>query len=183
MTRNKDTTLVPVERITRSILVLRGHRVIIDRDLATIYGVETRTLNQAVKRNAERFPEDFRFSVDRRGSHGFKITICDLERRPGSEHQVFALCVHRTRRHPGRQRPELPARCNDGHPRRARVRATARDIGFQQGTRAKFTELERKVLSHDQTITGILKTIRELMNPPEPRKRPIGFVELQERKK
>jgi ORF6N domain len=43
---------------------LRGHRIIIDRDLATLYGVETRTLNQAVKRNAARFPEDFRFRLN-----------------------------------------------------------------------------------------------------------------------
>jgi hypothetical protein len=57
------TAPVPVEHITQSILFLRGHRVILDRELAAIYGVETRTLNQAVKRNAERFPEDFMFQL------------------------------------------------------------------------------------------------------------------------
>lgn len=62
---NRDAALMSVERITRSILLLRGHRVIIDRDLATIYGVNTGRLNEAVKRNAERFPEDFMFRLTR----------------------------------------------------------------------------------------------------------------------
>jgi len=55
---------LPVAQITRTILIVRGHRIIVDRDLAKLYGVETRTLNQAVKRNAERFPEDFRFRLN-----------------------------------------------------------------------------------------------------------------------
>jgi hypothetical protein len=57
------TSLVRLERITRSILVLRGQRVILDRALAAIYGVNTQKLNEQVKRNAERFPEDFMFHL------------------------------------------------------------------------------------------------------------------------
>jgi hypothetical protein len=57
------TTLVQLERITRSILVLRGQRVILDRELAAIYGVTTKRLNEQVKRNAERLPEDFMFQL------------------------------------------------------------------------------------------------------------------------
>lgn len=56
---------VPVEMIEGRILSLRGHRVMLDRDLAELYGVETRALNQAVKRNMERFPDDFMFSLTR----------------------------------------------------------------------------------------------------------------------
>jgi len=52
-------TLVPLERIRQTILLLRGQRVILDRDLAALYGVPTKVLKQAVKRNAGRFPEDF----------------------------------------------------------------------------------------------------------------------------
>lgn len=61
MARSK--ALVPVETVTHSILVLRGHRVILDRDLAALYGVSTKRLNEAVKRNAARFPEDFMFRL------------------------------------------------------------------------------------------------------------------------
>ena len=59
----KTGSIVPVERIHRSILLIRSHKVILDRDLADLYGVETKVLNQAVKRNIDRFPPDFMFQL------------------------------------------------------------------------------------------------------------------------
>ncbi len=58
-----EQNLVPLERIERAILVLRGHKVMLDSDLATLYAVETKVLNQAISRNIERFPEDFMFQL------------------------------------------------------------------------------------------------------------------------
>ena len=63
MAQTKRPSLVPVHDITRDILVLRGQRVLLDAQLADLYGVTTKALNQAVKRNAERFPEDFMFRL------------------------------------------------------------------------------------------------------------------------
>jgi hypothetical protein len=63
LTGKKQPVSVSTDQINGSILLMRGQRVILDRDLAAIYGVETRTLNQAVKRNAARFPEDFMFQL------------------------------------------------------------------------------------------------------------------------
>jgi hypothetical protein len=57
--------LIPVEIIERKIYLIRGHKVMLDRDLAELYEVETRVLNQAVRRNLERFPEDFMFALSR----------------------------------------------------------------------------------------------------------------------
>ncbi len=57
--------LFPVEIIEKKIYLIRGHKVMIDRDLAELYGVETRVLNQAVRRNLDRFPEDFMFALTR----------------------------------------------------------------------------------------------------------------------
>ncbi len=57
MPKNKTAALVPAERIAQSILVLRSQRVLLDNDLAALYGVETRRLNEQVRRNTERFPE------------------------------------------------------------------------------------------------------------------------------
>ena len=54
----KDNAILPVEIVAQKIVMVRGHRVMLDRDLAALYGVETRALNQAVKRNRGRFPED-----------------------------------------------------------------------------------------------------------------------------
>jgi hypothetical protein len=61
--KTKDASPVPVEQIGRSILVLRAHKVLLDEHLAAIYGVQTRVLIQAVKRNLARFPEDFMFQL------------------------------------------------------------------------------------------------------------------------
>jgi hypothetical protein len=58
-------SIVLVERIYKSILFIRGHKVILDRDLADLYGVETKVLNQAVSRNKEHFPEDFMFKLNK----------------------------------------------------------------------------------------------------------------------
>jgi len=59
----RDRSLIPVERIERLILLIRGHKVMLDRDLAYLYGVTTKVLNQAVKRHIDRFPEDFMFQL------------------------------------------------------------------------------------------------------------------------
>ncbi len=61
----KANAIAPVEIVTQRIVLVRGHRVMLDRDLAAFYGVETRALNQAVKRNRGRFPDDFMFDLSR----------------------------------------------------------------------------------------------------------------------
>jgi len=69
-------SIIPAERIQQCILLIRGEKVMLDRDLAVLYGVETRALNQAVKRNIERFPEDFMFKLDKSELEKV-ITNCD----------------------------------------------------------------------------------------------------------
>ena len=56
-----DVSLIPAERIENAILLIRGHKVMLDSDLASLYGVQVKVLNQAVKRNLSRFPDDFMF--------------------------------------------------------------------------------------------------------------------------
>src|ERR1017187_8799701 len=113
------TGLVTTESVERAILVLRGRRVILDSELAALYGVTVSVFNQAVKRNMERFPADFAFQLTReeyeslssqivileirlpahpRGVRISKITICDLKGRARRSSKVPALCVHRARR-------------------------------------------------------------------------------------
>src|SRR5437588_13700 len=75
------TSIVPVERVNRAILVLRGHNVILDKDLAELYGVPVFRLNEAVKRNRNRFPPDFMFRLTGGEYRGFDIAICDVKTR------------------------------------------------------------------------------------------------------
>ena len=87
-----DPSLVPTERIERAILMLRGHKVMLDSDLAALYGVKTKVLNQAVSRNIERFPEDFMFQPTEEEATRLRSQIVTLKTGRG-QHLEY---------HPGR---------------------------------------------------------------------------------
>jgi hypothetical protein len=156
--------------------------VILDRDLAAIYGVETRTLNQAVKRNADRFPEDFMFQLTPEEAAASRSQILILNGRRG---QNIKFLPHAFTEHGAIQAANIlnsPRAVTMGiHVVRAFVQLRSLLASNRELAR-KFAELEHRVSTHDQAIVGILKTIRELMNPPEPKRRPIGFVDLEEKK-
>ncbi|MEI7751389.1 MAG: ORF6N domain-containing protein [Candidatus Omnitrophota bacterium] len=88
----KSDTLIPKEMIERSILLLRGHKVMLDRDLAVLYGVTTGALNQAVRRNLERFPKDFMFQLTPAEKKNWmsQIVISNREKM-GIRHRPFAF--------------------------------------------------------------------------------------------
>ena len=173
---------VSADQINGSILLLRSQRVILDRDLAAIYGVETRTLNQAVKRNADRFPEDFMFQLTPEEAAASRSQIVILNGRRG---QNIKFLPHAFTEHGAIQAANIltsPRAVTMGiHVVRAFVQLRSLLASNSELAR-KFAELERRVSTHDQAIVGILKTIRELMIPPEPKRRPIGFVDLEEKK-
>src|SRR5438445_1435122 len=75
----RKTEAVSSDRSEDSILIIRGHKVILDSDLAVLYGVSVGRLNEAVKHNRDRFPVDFNVSAHVRGVCFFKITSCELE--------------------------------------------------------------------------------------------------------
>ena len=79
-----------VNNIEPLIKVIRGQQVMLDKDLAMLYGVEAKVLNQAVKRNVERFPNDFRFQLTKE----VKVTNCDLKRKTRSTPQIYAVCFY-----------------------------------------------------------------------------------------
>jgi hypothetical protein len=79
MTVKKDLHLLPDEKIINMIYYIRGHKVMLDSDLASMYGVETKVLNQAVKRNMKRFPEDFFFQLTQDEWYSLRSQIVTLE--------------------------------------------------------------------------------------------------------
>jgi hypothetical protein len=80
----KNQSIIPAERIEKVIFLIRRQKVILDRDLAKLYGVETRVLNQAVRRNRGRFPDDFMFSLTREEIRNLsQIVISSVRRRQG----------------------------------------------------------------------------------------------------
>jgi hypothetical protein len=174
MTTSK--TLAPVEEIARTILLLRRQRIILDADLAVLYGVPTKALNQAVKRNAERFPEDFMF----------RLTHAEVGALNRSQ-SVTGSQKHRDPRFPPygfTEHGAIMAATILNSPRAIEmslyvVRAFVRLrelLASNTALARKLDELERKYQHHDEAITAILSAIRELTNPPAPKRRSIGFT-------
>lgn len=151
----------------------------LDSDLANLYGTSTRTLNQAVKRNRDRFPEDFMFRLTN-AEKTEVITNCDhlskLRFSPSlplvfTEHgAIMAASVLSTPR-----AVEMSVLVVRAFVRIREFLATHKELA------AKLRELERKLESHNDAIRSLVAAIRELMAPPEPKKkRSIGFLARHE---
>jgi hypothetical protein len=169
---------IPIERIESRILLLRGEKVLLDVDLAALYGVETRALNQAVKRNLERFPTDFLFRLSTGEFENWRsqIVMSKPGARMGLRRAPFAFTEHGA----------LMAATVLNSPRATEVSVQVvrafvrlRDLlASDRELARRLDQHERKLATHDQAISGLLETIRQLMTPPEPpRKRRIGFVQ------
>jgi hypothetical protein len=166
----------PPADITRAILILRGHRVIFDAELAGLHGVPTKALNQAVKRNAERFPEDFMFRLTRDETEALNRSqfVTGSQKHRDPRFPPFTFTEHGA----------VMAATILNSPRAVEmsvfvVRAFVRlrELLASNSTLArKLDELERKYKHHDEAITAILSAIRELTHAPAIKRRGIGFT-------
>lgn len=130
--------LFETRSVERAIRVVRGQRVLLDEDLAAMYQVEVKALNQAVRRNPARFPADFMFRLTPEEVGRLKVTICDL-RRGGARQapEVRARCVHGARRRHAVQRAAQPSRHSRQRRDHARLRAPAAAARAERRPRAQ----------------------------------------------
>jgi hypothetical protein len=166
----------PLADISRAIAVLRGHKVLLDEDLAALYGVETKVLVQAVKRNAARFPEDFMFQLSAPEWAALRSQIVTSKNpgRGGRRYPPYAFTEQGVAMLSSVLGSERAIAANI-QIMRAFVRMRQM-LASNTALARKLDELERKYQHHDEAITAILSAIRELMNPPQPKRRPIGFT-------
>lgn len=166
-----DTSIVPAERVQRGILNLRGQRVMLDADLAELYGVATKALNQAVRRNADRFPKDFMFQLTEVEKQEV-VTNCDhLLKLKYSPVQPYAFTEHGA--------VMLASILNSPVAVQASIQVVRAFVqlrqllGQKQDLARKVESLEKK---YDARFKVVFDAIRKLMTPPEtkPKKR-IGF--------
>jgi len=164
-------TLVPMERIERAIIVVRGEKVMLDSELAEIYGVETRILNQAVRRNINRFPVDFMFqlTVAEEESLRSQIVISN-EGRGGRRYLPYAFTEHGALM--------LANVLNSERAAQTSVQVVRAFVKLRQML-ASNAELARKLAAmekkYDAQFKVVFDAIRQLMSPPEKPKREIGF--------
>lgn len=163
--------IIPVERIQRSILLIRGEKVMLDADLAELYGVETKYLVRAVKRNVERFPGDFMFQLT-------KGEFSDLRSQTGTSSSW------------GGRRYAPYAFTEQGVAMLSSVLRSKRAVMVNVQIMRTFVQLRRMLESHaelarklaalerkyDYQFKVVFDAIRELMEPPKKKRRPVGFL-------
>ena len=168
--------LVPVEAVVQRILLLRNRKVLLDADLAALYGVATKVLLQAVKRNLERFPDDFMFQLSAAEFATLRSQLVTSKVGSGGRRYApYAFTEQGVAMLSSVINSAQAIRVNIGIMRAfVRLRET---LATNTELANRFEELADKVESHDQAIAGLIATIRELMKPTaEPKKRPIGFI-------
>lgn len=168
-----ESSVVPMERIERMILLIRGQKVMLDADLADLYGVKTKRLNEQVKRNAERFPSDFMFQLTSE-EKAEVVANCDHLRglrfspvRPYAFTEHGALMLASVLNSP--RAIDTSVFVTRAFVRLRQIIVTHRELA------RKVQELERRSRGHDEQIRSLVSAIRRLMAPEEQKTRRIGF--------
>jgi len=183
------TNLIAVESVAQRILLIRGQKVMLDADLAELFGVPTKRFNEQVKRNLDRFPADFMFQLTEDEYESLRSHFATLNKYEPLRSQFVTLKTGR-----GQHRKYLPYVFTEhgaimaatilNSPKAVEmsvfiVRAFVQlreMLSSNAELAAKLLELEHKVSGHDQAIAGLIDAIRQLMMPAAGNSRPIGFT-------
>lgn len=173
--------LAPAGPVDDIILEIRGQKVILDSDLARIYAVEVKALNRAVRRNRERFPDDFIFQLTTEEWDALKCQFGTSKGRGGRRYLPYVFTEHGAVMAASMLNSRRAIRMSvfvvRAFVRLRLVVATHKELA------AKLAELEQSLATHDGQIQVILRAIRQLMTPPMHSRKQIGFRVGKERRK
>ncbi len=169
------TKLVPTESIVNKIVLLRGEKVLIDRDLAKLYDVETKQLKRAVRRHINRFPEDFMFELTMDEYRSLRSQFGTLKRGAHSKYPPMAFTEQGV--------AMLSSVLNSNRAIEANIAIMRAFVQLRKMIDShaelsrKLSDLERKMGDQDEQIQAIFEVIRQLMAPPDTKKKKkIGFT-------
>ncbi len=171
------TKIVPIESIVSKIIFLRGEKVLLDRDLAELYSVETKVLKQAVRRNIRRFPDDFMFELTKEEFEDWRSQFVTSNRdKMGLRYKPMAFTEQGV--------AMLSSVLNSNRAIEVNI-AIMRAFVQLRKMISSHANLERKLVAlekkYDQQFRVVFDAIRALMAPPERPKKKIGF-EVKERR-
>lgn len=179
MTRRLARSLAPDANLIHRIHIVRGQKVVLDADLADLYGVTTKRFNEQVRRNGARFPADFAFQITAEEAESLRSQIATSKPgRGGRRYAPYAFTEHGA----------IMAATILNSPRATEVSVyvvrafveLSETLATHKALAKRLDELkariEKRLTKQDQTIADILSAIRSLMRSPEPERRPIGFV-------
>jgi len=173
MAKIVKTILIPDENVMNKIIMIRGIKIMIDRDLAELYGVTTKRLNEQVKRNRKRFPDDFMFQLTQQEKNDV-VANCDhltnLRFSPNlpyvfTEHGAVMLASVLN----SQRAIEVNIQIVRVFTRMRELLSTHKDILLQ------LEKIENKLTRHDDDIALIFEYLKQLLNPPQSPRRKIGF--------
>ena len=175
-----DTKLILVDQIEPLIREIRGHKVMLDSDLAALYGVPTKRLNEQVQRNLTRFPDDFMFRLTSDEAESLRSQIATLKSGRGQHRKYlpYAFTEHGAFM--------AASVLNSARAVEVSVFVVRAFVKLRQLVLAhkdlagKLDQLERKVGGHDEAIKQLVAAIRQLMTPPDPPKKEMGFHTIRD---
>jgi len=165
--------IIPIQRLAQAIFVIRDQKVMLDYELAALYGVEARALNQAVKRNANRFPADFMFRLSGEEMESVSQFVMSSRKYRGKRYRPYAFTEQGVAMLSSVLNSERAVKVNIAIMRAfVKLRQT---LETNRELAQKFADLERRAGKHGEEISAILEAIRQLLAPPEKPQREIGF--------
>ena len=171
----KTQHIIPIERIASRIYLIRDEKVMLDSDLAELYGVPTSRLNEQFKRNIDRFPEDFAFQLTSQEFEALRSQIATLKPAGRGQHRKYRPWVfteHGVAMLSSVLRSSKAVQVNI---------AIIRTFVKLRQILASHKDLARKVQEHDRHISILFDTVKKLLAPPpEPKKNQIGFIRSRE---
>jgi len=169
----KANTVVRAEQIESIILSIRGCKVILDNDLAHLYGVTTGNLNKAVKRNLDRFPNDFMFQLRQEEYDSLRFHFGILKRGRHSKYLPYVFTEQGVAMLSSVLRSKRAVQVNieimRAFVRLREILSTHKELA------RRLDQLEERMTDHDEQIVAIFEAIRQLMTPPERERKKIGF--------
>jgi len=170
-----EGALIPLERIQHSILLLRKERVMLDADLAELYGVETKALTRAVRRNIERFPEDFMFQLSQDEFDHLRRHFGTSSQWGGRRYPPYAFTEQGVAMLSSVLRSERAAQVNVEI-----MRAFVQLRRMTADNKALARRLQQLEQKYDKQFAVVFDAIWQMMQPTDTKKRPIGFVHAAE---
>ena len=171
------TTLVPIELIASKIYLIRGIKVMLDRDLAELYGVETKRLKEQVRRNIERFPQDFMFELTKDEYQALRSQIATLKRGQHSKYAPFAFTEHGVLMLSSVLNSERAVQVNI---QIMRTFTKLREmLSTHKDLKRKIESMEKK---YDEQFQIVFEAIKQLLTEEDKPKKKIGFTVKEKQK-
>ena len=174
MAKAAKALIIPDELVMNKIYLIRGQKVMLDRDLAELYGVPTKAFKQAVRRNIDRFPEDFMFEMISEELENWRSQIVTSNSdKMGLRYPPFCFTEQGVAMLSSVLNSETAIHVNI---RIIRVFTKMRELLLtHKDILLQLEKIEKKLSGHDEEIQLIFKYLKQLLNPPQPPRRKIGF--------